>query len=115
MTEPIALCPSGEIGENESRGFTPSINGSPYPVFAVRKNGQLMAYRNLCPHAYIPLEWVPDEFLTSDKSLIQCANHGALFTLDTGECVAGPCPGQSLQAVEISESDGTVYLQTANL
>ncbi|MDO3386106.1 Rieske (2Fe-2S) protein [Gilvimarinus sp. SDUM040013] len=111
MTELIALCASDALAEGASRGFAPQINGAPYPVFAVRKGGHVFAYRNLCPHAFIPLEWVPDQFLTSDKSLIQCANHGALFTLDTGQCIAGPCNGQSLIAVATVERDGALYLE----
>jgi len=32
-------------------------------------------------------------------SLIQCATHGALFLIESGECIAGPCAGQSLTAL----------------
>lgn len=115
MTETLTLCASNELAEGASRGFAPEVNGAPLPIFAVRKNGKVFAYRNLCPHAWIPLEWVPDQFLSADKSLIQCANHGALFTLETGRCVAGPCHGQSLTAVKVSEEDGSLLLHTAGL
>ena len=39
--------------------------------------------------------------MTPDRNLILCASHGALFTRDTGLCIAGPCPGQSLRSVPI--------------
>lgn len=106
------LCQWGDVEEGQSRGFhLGGDNQSPsVAIIAVKKNSQLYLYRNLCPHAWIPLEWVPDEFLTSDGSLIQCANHGALFTLDTGECIAGPCTGQALQALSLEREGKHVYV-----
>ena len=60
---------------------------------------------NACPHIGIPLEFQPDEFLDMEKRFIQCANHGALFEIETGDCIAGPCAGQALQAARF-EIDG---------
>lgn len=108
----LLLCQWNDIEEGQSRGFQlqEDNQSSAMSIIAVKKNGQLYLYRNLCPHAWIPLEWVPDDFLTSDGSLIQCANHGALFTLDTGECIAGPCAGQALQAVDVLREGSQVYV-----
>jgi len=36
--------------------------------------------------------------------------HGASFELQRGECVAGPCRGDALQAVAIVVRDGAVFL-----
>lgn len=108
------LCDSDELPESESRGF--SLKGeehSPLAVLVVRKKGQVYAYRNLCPHAFIPLEWEPNEFLSFDKSLIQCANHGALFTIEEGLCVSGPCSGQSLIRLETEEAGGKIRIRSA--
>ncbi len=63
--------------------------------FAVRRDGIAYFYINRCPHRGIPLEWQPDKFLDQSASLIQCATHGALFLIESGECVAGPCAGQA--------------------
>ena len=79
--------------------------------FAVKKNGQIYVYRNHCPHLGIELNWQEDQFLDMDGALIQCSTHGALFLIENGECVAGPCLGQSLQAVAIDIIDGEVQLQ----
>ncbi len=62
-------------------------------LFIVNKNNQLFAYQNQCPHLGIELNWEPDQFLDHDNVLIQCATHGALFVIESGECVAGPCLG----------------------
>lgn len=102
------LCAASEIAEGHSKGF--EING--LRLFAVRKDGLVHVYENRCPHRQIPLEWLPDQFLDTSASLIQCATHGALFLIDNGECVAGPCAGQFLSALPCSERDGIIWLQS---
>ncbi|ELY51561.1 Rieske (2Fe-2S) iron-sulfur domain-containing protein [Natronococcus jeotgali DSM 18795] len=39
-----------------------------------------------------------------------CANHGAYFAADSGECTFGPCEGAYLSALDVTVSDGAVYL-----
>ena len=102
----LRLCAPDELAESQSRGF--EVAGE--KLFAVRKDGQLYAYRNRCPHRGIPLEWLPDQFLDHSASLIQCATHGALFLIESGECVAGPCAGQSLQELAIREDDQGIWI-----
>ncbi|WP_300424338.1 Rieske (2Fe-2S) protein [uncultured Thalassolituus sp.] len=98
------LCTSSELTEGESRGFEPDGQA----LFIVRHRSHVYAYRNHCPHLGIPLEWQPDQFLDSDGSLIQCAMHGALFLIDSGHCISGPCTGQSLKALPCREIDGKI-------
>ncbi|MBA1261265.1 Rieske (2Fe-2S) protein [Stutzerimonas stutzeri] len=102
----IRLCATGELAEGRSKGF--EVGG--LRLFAVRKDGVAYVYENRCPHRQIPLEWLADQFLDSSGSLIQCATHGALFLIDSGECVAGPCAGQFLRARPCSERDGIIWL-----
>lgn len=102
----IRLCDTTEIADGQAKGF--NLAGT--ALLAVRRDGKLHVYENRCPHRGIPLEWLPDQFLDSSGSLIQCATHGALFLIDTGECVAGPCAGQALRAVPCAERDGGVWL-----
>jgi nitrite reductase/ring-hydroxylating ferredoxin subunit len=89
------LCHSDEIPEQGSKGFI--VNGQ--KIFGIKKHGKIYLYRNSCPHIGIALEWVEDQFLDQSNSMIQCANHGALFVIENGKCVVGPCSGQSLVAV----------------
>ncbi|SDI10657.1 Ferredoxin subunit of nitrite reductase or a ring-hydroxylating dioxygenase [Pseudomonas benzenivorans] len=100
------LCAPHELAEGQSRGF--EIAGD--KLFAVRKDGRLFAYRNRCPHRGIPLEWLPDQFLDHSASLIQCATHGALFLIESGECVAGPCAGQALEALRCAEDGEGIWV-----
>ena len=101
------LCATADVTEGQSKG----LESQGQRLLAVRKEGVLYVYENCCPHRGIPLEWQPDQFLDSSGSLIQCATHGALFLIDSGECVAGPCSGQALRALPVVERDGVVWLQ----
>lgn len=105
----IKICHIDDIVEGNAKGF--EAQGEKY--LAIKKDNQLFVYKNSCPHLGIPLEWFEDDFLDSDKELIQCATHGALFVIDTGECVFGPCLGERLSAVKISVRNGEV-LMTGN-
>lgn len=91
----ITLCHSDDIPDPGARGF--DIAG--HSVFAVKRDGEVFVYRNSCPHLGIELQWLEDQFLDMDGALIQCSTHGALFTIDTGLCVAGPCRGRALEPV----------------
>jgi nitrite reductase/ring-hydroxylating ferredoxin subunit len=52
---------------------------------------------NRCPHVGTPLDWAENEFLDREGRHIVCATHGALFRIDDGRCVAGPCQGDRLE------------------
>jgi len=84
-----------QLQESQCIGF--AIESEDY--FIVRHQGQIHAFVNRCPHRGVSLEWQENTFLNFDKNLIQCASHGALFTIADGLCVAGPCQGQSLTKV----------------
>ena len=94
------------LQDNQAREFTVGDSA----VFTVKRGDRVYVYRNRCPHLGIELNIQPDEFLDRDGMLIQCANHGALFVVETGECVAGPCLGQSLQALRCKVEDGKLWV-----
>ena len=105
----IFLCPSQALPEGTSRGF----EYEEMRLLAVRREGQVYAYKNRCPHRGVPLEWLPDQFLDTSASLIQCATHGALFLIETGECVAGPCAGQMLIRLDCQEDSQGIWVSAA--
>ncbi len=102
------LCHSDEIAEGKSKGFQ---LGEKF-LFAVKKNGQIYVYENSCPHLGIQLEWQADEFLDIDASMIQCSSHGALFRIEDGECLLGPCQGQSLTSIDIILNKGQIEISS---
>lgn len=79
------------------------------PVLLVRKGQAVFAYRNRCPHAGHPLDWVEGQFLDLERRYILCASHGASFVIETGQCVGGPCAGKSLDSVPVILEDGVVW------
>ncbi|MDU9405712.1 Rieske (2Fe-2S) protein [Pseudomonas sp. zfem004] len=100
------LCASTDLCEGQSRAF--SVAG--VPLLGVRRHGQVFIYRNRCPHRGITLNWTPDSFLDDSASLIQCAHHGAQFLIESGECVAGPCAGEWLEALDCLEDSQGIWL-----
>ncbi|MFL0798032.1 MAG: Rieske (2Fe-2S) protein [Cellvibrionaceae bacterium] len=100
------LCNISDIPENGSKGFELEN----LRLFAVQKRGEIFIYKNICPHAQLPLEWVPDQFLDNNKELILCSSHGALFQIHDGLCVTGPCIGQSLEAIPFSVKNQQIFI-----
>lgn len=101
------LCASTDLAEGASRAF--SVAGE--HLLGVRRQGRVYLYRNRCPHRGIPLNWDADAFLDDSASLIHCAHHGALFLIESGECVAGPCEGQQLDALGCLEDSQGIWLK----
>lgn len=105
------LCHINELDDPGAKGFEITRNGLELAFFIVKKDNQVYGYQNKCPHAGINLEWRPDDFLDMDKALIQCSVHGALFQIESGDCVAGPCNGNNLQPVQLEvEQNGDIFL-----
>jgi nitrite reductase/ring-hydroxylating ferredoxin subunit len=83
-------------------------------VVAVRQGGTVHVYRNECPHIGISLNFQPDVFLDTEQRYIQCANHGALFQIEDGLCVYGPCQGESLVLLKAQVIDGSVWIDATH-
>jgi nitrite reductase/ring-hydroxylating ferredoxin subunit len=108
---PFALCTLDDIPDGGSKGFQVDVpNQLPLNLFVVRQQQKLYVYRNRCPHMGIPLEWVPDRFLDSSGTMIQCAGHAALFVINSGKCVAGPCAGRKLEAIPFYIDQNTLFI-----
>ena len=104
------LCKTTDIEDPGSKSFEVKIKRKTQSIFVVHKNGEFFAYYNKCPHTGASLEWQEHQFLDLDKALIQCATHDALFVIDSGECIAGPCVGDSLQTLPLSIQAGEIHL-----
>lgn len=100
-----------DIVEGQSKGF--DLEGA--YLFAVKRDDQIYLYRNRCPHLGTPLEWEEDTFLDPDGALIQCATHGALFEVETGRCISGPCLGEYLQEIPFVLVNGLIMVEEYTL
>lgn len=110
----VEVCALGDIDDPGARGFIVEQGDWPLHGFVVRKNDEVFAYLNVCPHAGRMLNWGPDRFLTKDRSQIMCAAHGAVFEIGTGYCVAGPCLGDALSKLDASVENGRVVVFTGS-
>ena len=104
------LCKTSDIEDPGSKSFEIKIKRKIQSIFLVHKNGEFFAYYNNCPHTGATLEWQEDQFLDLDKALIQCATHDALFLIDSGECIAGPCAGEHLKSLPVKLDEDNVLL-----
>ena len=104
-----------ELADPGSKGSLADLGDSVHEILVVRRNNRVYGYINSCPHTGGPLDWMSGRFLSFDKRHIQCATHDALFRLDDGMCVAGPCAGDHLTAVQLQVETGNVYLLTDGL
>jgi nitrite reductase/ring-hydroxylating ferredoxin subunit len=99
-----------ELTEGCSKKFTYTCSGQQVEGFVVNYRGSFYAYLNRCCHIPMPMDWFENQFLSEDGRFIICATHGATYDPATGECVAGPCPGEYLEQLSLQVVDGTVLV-----
>lgn len=104
------LCRLAEIPDPGSRGFEIDGRLGGRTIFLVRRGDLIAAYVNSCPHTGGPLDWVEHQFLDLGRRHILCATHGALFHMEDGHCLAGPCKGKTLTSVAITVIQDEVRL-----
>lgn len=107
----VRLYQLSDLADHQTKGIQVAVDDGELDVIVLRLQKQIHAYLNHCPHLGVPLNWQPDMFLSLEETHFQCSTHGALFTLEQGDCIAGPCIGQSLIKLTTEMDDtGTVYL-----
>jgi nitrite reductase/ring-hydroxylating ferredoxin subunit len=104
----IPLCSPDDISDPGAKSFDIKQGPQTVSLFVVHKDGAFNAYINSCPHTGVNLEWQEDQFLDMDNMFIQCSTHDALFEIDSGLCIAGPCIGDSLQPLELVIDNDTL-------
>ena len=100
-----------DIEDPGCREFSIGDGDWPFKGFVVRQGNQVYAYQNYCRHVGHPLNWAPDSFLTKDRTQIICSSHGAVYEIDSGLCIGGPCLGKELRRVECDVLDGTIIVR----
>jgi nitrite reductase/ring-hydroxylating ferredoxin subunit len=103
------LCRSDELVER-GKGvvFDVMLWRQPARAFALRIDGNVVAYINRCAHVPTELDWNPGEFLDAQRTTIVCAVHGAQYSPASGHCLGGPCGRGRLMPITVSEHDGEV-------
>lgn len=106
----MRLSALNDIAEGGFAEVEATIDGDAEYLVLYRLGDEVRAWLNVCPHAGRRLDWAPGQFLKSKDGHLVCAAHGASFELDRGDCVAGPCRGDALRAVQVQVRDGEVWL-----
>jgi nitrite reductase/ring-hydroxylating ferredoxin subunit len=98
---PAPLCHADDLTEGAARGF--ALSALRQKVIILRKAGRLHGWLDACPHyeGGTPMAWKSDAYLNGTGTHLACHSHGALFDVETGACVLGPCLGKGLTRVEL--------------
>lgn len=104
------LCRLADIPDGAGKGFWLGCDAQRRGIFLLRHGAAVRAYANSCPHRGTPLDWQPDRFLDASGRFILCATHGALFRIEDGFCLSGPCAGAHLTVVAIRRVGEEIYL-----
>ena len=113
IADPEGPVPLLHLQQVEDGGFAEveaQLDGDAESLILHRRGDEVRAWLNVCPHAGRRLDWAPGRFLCNKEGQLVCAVHGATFELAEGVCVAGPCRGAALRAVELEVRDGAVWL-----
>ena len=102
------LCALADIADPGAKGFLFRIGETLFTGFVVRRGERAFGYVDRCAHAGMPLAGFGDRFLTAEGDRIACASHGALFRLEDGRCVGGPCADKALIPWPVIVRDGLV-------
>ena len=106
----IYLCALSDIPENGSNGFLVSTEKDQFGTIVIRKADAFFVYVNSCPHLGTPLDIKAGQFLTQNRSHIICTTHGALFRIEDGYCISGPCLGSSLMILPAAIKKGEIFI-----
>ena len=82
-------------------------------LILIENKQNIFTYMNSCPHIGTPLDLKLGNFLSPNKEHIICSTHGALFTIDTGKCIFGPCKGERLKGVPNIIKNDCVYVNNS--
>ncbi len=104
----VVLGPLDLIADGQARNFVLEIGEAHFHGFVVRQGEQVYGYVDRCPHAGMPLAEELDDYLTPQGDLIACSWHGALFRISSGQCIGGPCAGQSLTKWPVKNDNGQI-------
>jgi nitrite reductase/ring-hydroxylating ferredoxin subunit len=106
------LCRLHDIVDGAGLSIEPDALGGP-AVLLFRRGSALLAYRDACPHMGTSLTWSGRVLFDKGRRL-RCANHNALFRVEDGRCIAGPCDGELLQRETVRVVGGYVWLDLGN-
>jgi nitrite reductase/ring-hydroxylating ferredoxin subunit len=104
----ISLGPLDLIADGAARNYVLQIGENRFHGFVVRRGEVVFGYVDRCPHAGLPLAQQLDQYLTPDGGMIACSWHGAVFAVEDGACLGGPCAGGRLTTWPVVVVEGGI-------
>lgn len=86
-----------------------SHEGRRHQLLTARHGSRVVAWLNQCPHWSIPLGMMAGMALEETEPRLACGTHRAIFRLEDGECLSGPCLGEFLTPVPVVEALGRIF------
>lgn len=102
----VSLGPLDLIEDGKARGFVLEMRAGRFHGFVVRRGDAVHGYVDRCPHLRLPLAQQLDDYVHGEH--IVCSWHGAIFAVEDGKCLAGPCVGSSLSLWRVTVHDGRI-------
>mgnify|MGYP004001185703 FL=1 len=109
------LCTLNDVPDGGSNGFVLDTDDGRCGLMVIRRGNGIVCYTNSCPHIGTPLDIQPGKFLDRARAHILCTTHGALFNIDDGLCIAGPCVDDHLTPIATEVRDGAVFVDKQTL
>lgn len=106
MNASTVLCLLDEIPDQGAISVHVDSSTGGFQVILLRQGNRVFGYHNECPHQGRNLDYVPGKFMVRDGA-IMCAAHGAMFAVDSGDCLSGPC-SNGLARVPVRVEAGNV-------
>ncbi|MCF7748495.1 Rieske 2Fe-2S domain-containing protein [Sulfitobacter sp. M39] len=95
---------------NGATVLTVTTAAGDFPLLLVRRNDGVIAFVNMCPHQFLPLDYRSNQVLSVDGSKLMCSAHGAMFDAGTGAGVGGNGLGCDLIPVPVAQIDGQIVI-----
>lgn len=94
------------IADGAARSFVLQMRAGRFHGFVVRRGGAAFGYVDRCPHMGLPLAQVLDGYVVGER--IVCSWHGAIFAVEDGICLGGPCTGARLTPWPVTVVEGVL-------
>jgi nitrite reductase/ring-hydroxylating ferredoxin subunit len=101
------LCAAGEVPDGQGKEIVFGEGKDAFRIVLFRLGERVHAYHNCCPHFSLPLNYEPGLFHILGGGVLMCAHHTAMFRIEDGDCIDGPCAGARLTPVAVGlDSNG---------
>ncbi len=114
MSATLRVPKAALVAEGATQAFHLGVPHKDPQAFVVRWQGELHVWVNRCAHIPVPLDYDDGEFLHPNLKMIACKVHGALYDPASGQCVSGPCRGDSLDGLDFEVDGDDLLVQWPN-